>query len=221
MCIYSCIIFPVESIIYPEEKMKKADRKTAAAAAISRNGGIASYAALIAEGLSKADIHRLCQSGEIKSIRRGYYSSENADASEEECIAGMLPDSIVCGGSALHRYGYSDYTPRKWMLAVPRNISRSRLVGTGIPMKIHYDSYYGLGKTEEDFNGIRLPVYDRERIICDCIRNRDTMDKEMFIKALRSYAADSAKDLGRLSDYAERLRISEKVRNIMEIVLNA
>ena len=58
--------------------MKKADRKTAAAAAISRNGGIASYAALIAEGLSKADIHRLCQSGEIKSIRRGYYSSENA-----------------------------------------------------------------------------------------------------------------------------------------------
>ena len=201
--------------------MKEADRKAAADAAISRNGGVASYASLIAEGLSKADIHRLRQSGDIKSIRRGYYSSENADASEEECIAGMLPDSIVCSGSALYHYGYSDYTPRKWMLAVPRNISRSRLVGTGIPMKIHYDSYYGLGKTEEDFNGTRLYVYDRERTICDCIRNRDTMDNEIFIKALRSYAADNAKNLGRLSDYAEKLRISEKVKSIMEIVLNA
>ena len=201
--------------------MKEADRKAAAAAAINRNGGIVSYASLIEEGLSKTDIYRLCQSGEIKSIRRGYYSSENADASEEECIAGMLPDSIVYGSSALYHYGYSDYTPRVWTLAVPRSISRSRLTGTGIPMKLHYDSYYGLGKTEGDFNGIMLPVYDRERIICDCIRHRDAMDSEMFVKAVRAYAADRNKDLGKLSDYAGKLGISEKVRKIMEIVLNA
>ena len=201
--------------------MKETERKAAVEAAIRKTGRVVSYEALIAEGLSKTDIHRLNKAGDIKSIRRGYYSVGDASASEEERIAIMLPDSIVYGNSALYHYGYSDYTPRVWMLAVPRNISRSRLRGTGIPMKLHYDSYYGLGKAEGDFNGITLPIYDRERIICDCIRHREVMDSEMFIKAVRAYAADRNKDLGRLSDYAWKLGISEKVRKTMEIVLNA
>lgn len=201
--------------------MKETERKTAVEAAIRKTGGVVSYEMLIAEGLSKSDIHRLSKAGDIKSIRRGYYSAGDNSVSEEERIAVMLPDSIVYGSSALYHYGYSDYTPRVWTLAVPRNISRSRLTGTGIPMKLHYDSYYGLGKTDDDFNGITLPVYDRERIICDCIRHRDAMDSEMFVKAVRAYAADRNKDLGKLSDYAGKLGISEKVRKIMEIVLNA
>lgn len=204
-----------------EKKMKETERKAAAEAAIRKNGGIVSQEALIAEGLSKTDIHRLSKAGYIKSIRRGYYSAGDNSVSEEERIAAMLPDSIVCGNSALYHYGYSDYTPRVWTLAVPRNISRSRLTGTGIPMKLHYDSYYGLGKAEGDFNGITLSVYDRERTICDCIRHRDEIDSEMFVKAVWTYAADRNKDLRRLSDYAVKLGISEKVRKTMEIVLNA
>ena len=163
-----------------EKKMKETERKAAAEAAIMKNGGVVSHEALIAEGLSKTDIHRLSKAGYIKSIRRGYYSAGDNSASEEERIAAMLPDSIVYGNSALYHYGYSDYTPRVWTLAVPRNISRSRLTGTGIPMKLHYDSYYGLGKAEGDFNGITLSVYDRERTICDCIRHRDEIDSEMI-----------------------------------------
>ena len=201
--------------------MKENERKAAVEAAIRKTGGVVSYEALIAEGLSKTDIYRLSKAGDIKNIRQGYYSISDNSASEEVRIAVMLPDSIVYGSSALYHYGYSDYTPRVWMLAVPRSISRSRLRGTGIPMKLHYDSYYGLGKAKGDFNGIMLPVYDRERTICDCIRHRDAMDSEMFVKAVRAYAADRDKDLGRLSDYARKLGISEKVRKIMEIVLNA
>ena len=125
------------------------------------------------------------------------------------------------GTRVISQTQYSDYTPRVWALAVPRNISRSRLTGTGIPMKLHYDSYYGLGTAEGDFNGITLSVYDRERTICDCIRHRDEIDSEMFVKAVWTYAADRNKDLRRLSDYAVKLGISEKVRKTLVIVLNA
>lgn len=201
--------------------MKETGRKAVAEAVIRKKGGVASYEALLAEGLSKTDIHRLSKAGSIRSIRRGYYSSGEDNPSEENRIAVMLPDSIVCGDSALYHYGYSDYTPREWMLAVPRNISRSKLIGTGIPMKLHYDSYYGLGKTEADFNGTRLSVYDRERTICECIKHRDKIDSEIFVKAVWAYATDRNKNLERLSDYAGKLGISEKVRKTMEIVLNA
>lgn len=201
--------------------MKETERKIAVEAAIRKTGKVVRYEALIAEGLSKSDIHRLSKVGDINRIRRGYYSAKNDSASEEEHIAVMLPDSIVCGSSALYHYGYSDYTPRVWTLAVSRSISRSRITGTGIPMKLHYDSYYGLGTTNGNFNGVILSVYDRERIICDCIRHRDTMDSELFVKAIQAYAADRDKNLERLSDYAERFGISENVRKIMEIVLNA
>ena len=201
--------------------MKNRDRKAVAVAIMKENGGIASIAMLRSAGLTRTDIYRLRESGDITSIRRGYYSPVGYHAADEAIIARMLPEAVVNGGSALYHYGYSDYTPRKWVLAVPRDISRSRLEGIGIPKEIHYDSYYSLGIAEDDFNGVRLLVYDRERIICDCIKHRSRIDNETFVKALHAYAADEKKDLRKLSDYAGRLGISEKVRSIMEIVLNA
>ena len=70
-----------------EKKMKETERKAAAEAAIRKNCGVVSHEALIAEGLSKTDIHRLSKAGYIKSIRRGYYSAGDNSASEEERIA--------------------------------------------------------------------------------------------------------------------------------------
>ena len=124
--------------------------------------------------------------------------------------------------SALFHYGYSDFAPRKWSIAVPRSMSRKRLDVDALPLQAYYVSpeLYDLGKTTDDFNGVTLTVYDRERTICDCFKYRSRLDNEIFNKALNTYANDKKKNLKNLSEYAKKLRVYKKVTELMEVLLN-
>ena len=62
--------------------------------------------------------------------------------------------------------------------------------------------------------------YDRERTICDCFKFRSRIDSETFNKALNAYANDEKKNLGRLSEYAKKLRVYNKVMELMGVLLN-
>ena len=75
-------------------------------------------------------------------------------------------------------------------------------------------------KTLADFNGVVLPIYDRERTICDCFKYRSRLDNEIFNKSLNAYVNDSKKDLRNLSEYAKKLRVHKKVTELMEVLLN-
>ena len=79
---------------------------------------------------------------------------------------------------------------------------------------------YDLGKTTDDFDGVTIPVYDRERTICDCFKYRSKLDNEIFNKALNAYANDTKKNLNNLSAYAKKLRVYKKVTELMEVLLN-
>ena len=75
-------------------------------------------------------------------------------------------------------------------------------------------------KTLADFNGVVLPIYDRERTICDCFKYRSRLDHEIFSKALNAYANDEKKDLQNLSIYAKKLRVYKKVNELMSVLLD-
>jgi len=79
---------------------------------------------------------------------------------------------------------------------------------------------FEIGKTSEDFNGVQLAVYDRERTICDCFKYRTKLDNELFNKALNAYAADKKKNLSSLSNYAKKMGVYKKLMDIMEVLLN-
>lgn len=79
---------------------------------------------------------------------------------------------------------------------------------------------FNLGKVTDNFNGVSLAVYDRERTLCDCFKYRTKLDNEIFNKAVNAYAADDNKNLANLSKYAKEMKIYTKVMNVMEVLLN-
>ena len=91
-----------------------------------------------------------------------------------------------------------------------------------LPLQTYFvqQDLYELGKTTGDFHGVTLPVYDRERTICDCFKYRSRLDTELFSKALNAYANDPQKNLSNLSIYAKKLRVYKKVIELMEVLLN-
>ena len=190
---------------------------------IVNNGGIAKSADFVAAGIRAADVVNLCNAGILSRVRHGYYElTEKSEVSEEQLLATLVPKGIVCVESALFHYGYSDFAPRKWSIAVPRSMSRTKLNVDVLALQPYYVQVelYDLGKTTDNFNGVVLPVYDRERTICDCFKYRAKLDNEIFNKALNAYANDTEKNLSNLSAYAKKLRVYKKVTELMEVLLN-
>lgn len=199
------------------------NKKTLSKQVIIEKGGIAKTSDFVAAGMPAVDVVNLCNTGYLERIRHGYYQLADWDtSSEEQLIATLIPKAIICVESALFHYGYSDFAPRKWSIAVPRSMSRTKLDIDALTLQTYYvqSEIYELGKTTADFNGIILPVYDRERTICDCFKYRSRLDNEIFNKALNAYVNDSKKDLRSLSEYAKKLRVYKKVTELMEVLLN-
>lgn len=190
---------------------------------ITNNGGIAKSAEFVAAGIRAVDVVNMCNAGYLNRVRHGYYQlAEQESSSEEQLLATLIPKGIVCLESALFHYGYSDFAPRKWSIAVPRSMSRTKLEVDALPLQAYYvqSDLYELGKTVEEFDGVTLPIYDRERTICDCFKYRSRLDNETFSKALNAYVNDKKKNLTNLSVYAKKLRVYKKVTELMEVLLN-
>jgi len=187
-------------------------------------GAIAKTSDFVAAGLKVQTVFSLCKQGYIERVKHGYYKLPDLNEPKEEyLLSKLLTKGIICVESALFYYGYNDFAPREWTIAIPRSFSRTvKAMQENVPVKAYYvqNDLYHLGETKGLFNGMELPVYDRERTICDCFKYRAKLDNEIFNKAVNAYAADSKKNLANLSKYAKKMGVYKKLMNVMEVLLN-
>ena len=119
--------------------------------------------------------------------------------------------------TALFYYGYSDRNPAEWNIAIDKNTSRQRT-------RIDYPSVkayrieptiLSIGATRGEINFTDVRIYDRDRTICDVLRNMNKMDKELFNKAIQGYVNDPQKNVPNLIEYAKALRVyNEAVKEV-------
>lgn len=187
-------------------------------------GEVAKKSDFISAGLKEQDVYTLFKQGYIERVKHGYYKLSVGDELKEEVLLSkLMTQGIICVESALFYYGYSDFASREWTIAVPRSYSRTvKAIQEEVPVKAYYvqNDMYHLGETTGTFNGVTLPVYDRERTICDCFKYRTKLDNEIFNKAINAYVSDEKKNLATLSKYAKEMGVYKKMMNVMEVLLN-
>ena len=187
-------------------------------------GEVVKKSDFISAGLKEQDVYTLFKQGYIERVRYGYYKLSVGDELKEEVLLSkLMTQGIVCVESALFYYGYSDFAPREWTITVSRSYSRTvKAIQEKVPVKAYYvqNDMYRLGETTGSFNGVTLPVYDRERTICDCFKYRTKLDNEIFNKAINAYVSDEKKNLATLSKYAKEMGVYKKMMNVMEVLLN-
>ena len=64
-----------------------------------------------------------------------------------------------------------------------------------------------------------MKIYDRERVICDCLRQMNKMNRETFNKAIQSYINDPKKKIKNLAVYAKQLKVYNKAQNMIGVWL--
>lgn len=177
---------------------------------------------LDAEKVFYAKRQKLIQDGYIEKVRTGYYQWINPeDFSEVSTVKRLFPDAIFCMDTALLYYGYSDRTPREWHMAVSKDSGKSRFKIDYPLVKPYYlePTLLEVGLTTGEKDGHSIRIYDRDRVICDCLRYRNKMDREMFNKAIRAYVTDPQKNLYRLTEYTERFRVKKIAADLISVWL--
>ena len=167
-------------------------------------------------GLFSREIAKLVEMGELERIRQGYYRvAEDVDeVSDAKLISELYPDGVLCMTTALFYYGYSDRTPLTWDIAVDRNTSKARFNIDYPYVKPYYidKAHLDYGITEVVYEDYILKIFDRDRLICECIKHENKMDREIYNKAIQAYINDGKKNITNLLDYAKRRNIHKKVR---------
>lgn len=187
-----------------------------------RYGGMMRTSQLAEEKVFYPQRQQLINGGYIEKIKRGYYQWLNPDDfSETGTIIRLFPDAILCMDTALRYYGYSDRTPGDWHLAVSKDSAKSRFNIDYPFVKPYYvePMVLELGMTTGNLDGHEIRIYNKDRVVCDCLRYRNKMDKEIFNKAIQKYIADPEKSIPKLMEYAGPLRVKRLVKDLIGVWL--
>lgn len=185
-------------------------------------GGMMRTKELQNENVFYRRLQRLIDEGHVEKVRYGYYQwIDEEDFSEAGTVIRLFPDAILCMDTALRYYKYSDRTPAQWHLTVSKDSGKSRFNIDYPFIKPYYvePKILEIGLSNGNMDGHEVRIYDKDRVICDCLRYRNKMDKEIFNRAIQSYIADPEKSIPKLLEYAEMLRVKKVAKDLIGVWL--
>lgn len=184
------------------------------------HGGIIEPKIAAQHGISKAILYKLCKEDKIHRIVKGQYILPDDMQDELLSISNRSKRIIFSHETALYLHGISDRTPFEYTVTAPSGCIPSAAIKA--ECKVYYikPELFELGKTILITPaGNEVPAYDLDRTICDVIRSRNKLGTETFLAALKLYAANPKKDLNKLNSYAKKMRVSNVLRQYLEVLL--
>ena len=170
--------------------------------------------------ISTVELTRLVKQNKIERISRGYYALVNTFCDDYYKYQLKSMNCVFSHSTALYLYDLSDRTPLYFDMTVPVGYNGSLRQDKNVVLHYVKREILNLGLTTIDSPfGMKIKTYDIERTICDIIKARKHMDKEIFTKALQRYSKMKGKDLLKLMEYAKKLNIEKKVIEYMEVLL--
>lgn len=172
------------------------------------------------EGVSKYTVMEYVRKNEMEKLAPGVYIS--SDAWEDRLYLLQLRNRkiVFSHESALYMHNLSDREPFSPVITVGRGYNAKHLKDKGVVVHTVRPEWLELGLTHaQTFTGNTVRIYDRERCICDIIKNKNKMDIQVFQMALTSYFTDGDKNIHNLMKYSEIMGISDKVRQYTEVLL--
>jgi predicted transcriptional regulator of viral defense system len=185
------------------------------------NDGIVTTKQIEDAGLSRAVIKPYVTDGSLVRESQGIYSLASNVVDVFKLIQIRSDKIIFSYGTALYLLGMSDRVPHVVDVTVPQGYNVSRIKKNHPDLRFHYvkKELWSLGVVivKTPF-GAEVRIYDKERCICDLIRNKKDMDMQIYTHAVKEYFK-SGSNTRRLLNYAKLLGGEDEIRMYMEVLL--
>lgn len=129
-------------------------------------------------------IKKAVQNKKLYMKEKGIYS-DTPYSSDLDTILMKFPNTIVTLNSAFYYYGFTDTIPDYYYLATKRN--NRQITDTRVIQIFDNADAFCLGKTDIDYNGIKVPIYDKERLLIELIRNKRKFSFDQYKELISNY----------------------------------
>lgn len=165
-------------------------------------------------------LSNLVNDKKIERVGNGIYKLPNYPIDDFYILSKSSNRMCFSHATALYLHNMSDRIPLVYDITVPYNYNGNLLNNKNVTLRYVKDDIFPIGMIDiKTINGLTVKCYDLERTICDIIRDKNHMDKEIYSKALKEYAKNKNKDILKLIKYAQKLNVEDQVVELMEVLL--
>lgn len=184
------------------------------------NDGMIQTSQVIELGISKPVFYQYIKENELEQISHGVYATKDTWIDAMYIVHLRCEQAVFSHETALFLHDLTDREPMEYEITVKTGYNPSKLKEDGIKVYTVKKELHGEGivMMQTPF-GHSFPVYNKERTICDIIRNRNNTEVQTFQTALKQYAKRKDKDLRLLMQYATKFRVDKILRQYLEVLL--
>lgn len=90
-------------------------------------------------------------------------------------------------------------------------------------MKLHHytASILELGAIRKSIDGYNIRIYDIERCVCDAIKFRNKVGLDVCSEVMNNYLMRHERNISKLMDYAQQLRVHSILERYLQVKLLA
>ena len=188
---------------------------------IQRQSGIIRSSLFRQSGIDSREVLELLRSGMLIKLKDGYYvtADEMENLSDYQIITQTIPGAVICFISAAAIYGFTTVIPDAIHVTVQNN-GKCPVAPLSPPTEIVLQKagLYNYGRTILETEFGTLPIYDRERTVCDCLKRNSEIGMDVFIEVIRNYMR-GPKNLQNLYATADKLQIRNKLSPYVEALV--
>ncbi len=188
---------------------------------IENEGGLVSGKVLKEAGIQRIAIYSLLDEGFLTKESHGKYGLSDNTPDEYKVIQSRSGKLIFSHATSLYLHGMSDRVPHTLDITVPQGDNISRIKKTYPNIRFHYSKKEQWDLGIQDIitpQGYKVKAYDLERCICDLIRDKDSVDTQVYTQAIREYFSGKKCNTRKIIKYSKVFNVEEKVRNYMEVL---
>ena len=187
---------------------------------VEEGNGFLQTSKALESNVSKVTLAKYITARHLERVAHGVYLAEYAWPDNYYLLYLRSSRIVFSHKSALYLHCLVDREPSITTVTVPKNYNSTHITKKDVRVIHTKTEWYEMGISfVKTGYGNEVPVYDKERTICDMIRCKKEIEIQTFQTALKEYMNGQDKRLGNLIDYARILGVEKEVRTYTEILL--
>ena len=166
-------------------------------------------------GYSKYFINIMVRKGELQRVARGMYSLTN-DLEDEFYLAQFNNSQMIFSNeTAAYLHQLTGRYPHPLSVTT---VSGCHLRNNSLKKYYVQEALFKLGViTIIDPAGNPVITYDKERTLCDIVKNRNRIEEQIYLETIQNYFGSGHPNYRKLAEYADKLSVSKRVEEITNL----
>jgi predicted transcriptional regulator of viral defense system len=186
-----------------------------------QNDGYARTRDITGAGIHNIYLNDLLQEGKIERIKRGLYRWAEVDNGANTTLVDValaIPGGVICLQYALAYYNLT--TAKPWEISVAIGKKARVKLPDYPPIRLYYftPAIYNAGIEKISIGKHEVKIYSREKTLCDCMRYRKQIGKDIIKEMMISYLKGHNRNLDMLLKYAKICGVTKEIQTYLEVL---